>query len=49
MIMCNGSFLEGGARIIMGCLFNIFSLQGGGNSKRDAYLKLGANSSIYAT
>ena len=30
----------------MGRLFNIFR-RGGANSKRGAYLKLGANSSIY--
>ena len=40
--MSNGSLLEGG-----GHLFNIFSL-GGANSKQGAYLKLGANSSIYS-
>ena len=30
-----------------GCLFNIFSLKGGANSKGGAYLEEGANSSIY--
>ena len=36
-----------GALIRRGRLFIIFSLKGGANSKRGAYLKLGANSSIY--
>ena len=45
MIMSYGSLLEGGGR-----LFNIFSLKGDDNPKRrGAYLKLGANSSIYGT
>ena len=47
--MSNGSLFVGsrGRSLEGGCLFNIFSLKGGGNSKRGTYLKLGANSSIY--
>ena len=38
-----GRLFEGGR------LFQILSLRKSANSKRDAYLKLGANSSIYST
>ena len=38
----------GGGRLLeWGRLFNIFSLKSSANSKWGAYLKLGANSSIY--
>ena len=41
-------FLKGGRALIWrGRLFQILSLRRGANSKRDAYVKLGANSSIY--
>ena len=36
-----------GGLLVGGRLFNNFSLRGGANSKGGAYLKLGANSSIY--
>ena len=39
----------GGALFEGGCLFQILSLRRGVNSKRGAYLKLGANSSINST
>ena len=51
-IFSNSFFLGGrggGALIRRGRLFNNFSLRGGANSKGGAYLKLGANSSIYGT
>ena len=38
-----GAYLKGGARLLQ-----ILSLRRGANSKRVAYLKLGANSSIYS-
>ena len=41
-ILCFFPLGKGGGR-----LFNIFSLKGGANSKGGAYLKKGANSSIY--
>ena len=43
-------FLGGGGRLFEGTrLFQILSLRRSANSKRGAYLKLGANSSIYGT
>ena len=51
-IFSNSFFLGGrggGALIRRGRLFNNFSLKGGANSMEGAYLKLGANSSIYGS
>ena len=49
----NSYFLQGGrgggALIGRGCLLNIFSFRRGPCSKGGAYLKLGANSSIYGS